>query len=103
MLARLAQPTIFEPPHYAASALDYKTFNTLFGVRYDRGLYFPGVLSGTTVDNSVAHMVGQFFPYTVRDVYGSTVIPENIGKVELAPLIQHPAVLPAYLFANAKA
>ncbi|MEV6926814.1 polysaccharide deacetylase family protein [Dactylosporangium sp. NPDC051485] len=101
--AGLSQPTIFEPPHYAASALDYKTFNTLFGVRYDRGLYFPGVLSGAAVDNSVAHMVGQFFPYTVRDVYGSTVIPENIGNIEPEPFNQHPAVLPADLVANAKA
>ncbi|GAA2627162.1 polysaccharide deacetylase family protein [Dactylosporangium fulvum] len=103
LMAGLNQPTIFEPPHYAASALDYKTINSLFGVRYDRGLYFPGVLSGGTVDNSVAHMVGQFFPYTVRDVYGSTVIPENIGNIEPEPFNQHPAVLPADLVANAKA
>nr|BFE62143.1 polysaccharide deacetylase family protein [Dactylosporangium thailandense] len=103
LMAGLSQPTIFEPPHYAASALDYKTINTLFGVRYDRGLYFPGVLSGTTVDNRVAHMVGQFFPYTVRDVYGSTIIPENIGNIEPEPFNQHPAVLPADLIANAKA
>ncbi|WP_432827946.1 DUF2334 domain-containing protein [Dactylosporangium sp. CA-092794] len=101
--AGLTAPTIFEPPHYAASALDYKTFNSLFGVRYDRGLYFPGVLSGGTVDNSVTHMVGQFFPYTVRDVYGSTVIPENIGNIEPEPFNQHPAVLPADLISYAKA
>ncbi|MEV4516868.1 polysaccharide deacetylase family protein [Dactylosporangium sp. NPDC049525] len=102
MLAGLKQPTIFEFPHYAASALDYKTINTLVGVRYERGLYFPGVLSGGTVDNGTAHMVGQFFPYTVRDVYGSTVIPENIGNIEPEPFNQHPAVLPADLIANAK-
>ncbi|MER7001894.1 polysaccharide deacetylase family protein [Dactylosporangium sp. NPDC000555] len=101
--AGLSQPTIFEPPHYAASALAYRTINTLYGVRYDRGLYFPGVLSGTAVDNNVAHMVGQFFPYTVRDVYGSTVIPENIGNIEPEPFNQHPAVLPADLIAHAKA
>jgi uncharacterized protein YdaL len=101
--AGLAQPTIFEPPHYAASALDYKTINGLYGMRYDRGLYFPGALSGAAVDNNVGHMVGQFFPYTVRDVYGSTVIPENIGNIEPEPFNQHPAVLPADLVKNAQA
>jgi hypothetical protein len=29
--------------------------------------------------------IGQFFPYTVRDVYGSTIIPENIGHIEPEP------------------
>ncbi|MFG2039257.1 DUF2334 domain-containing protein [Dactylosporangium sp. NPDC048998] len=49
------------------------------------------------------HMVGQFFPYPVRDVYGSTVIPENIGNIEPEPFNQHPAVRPADLIANARA
>ena len=101
LLAGLKTPTIFEPPHYAASAVDYKTFNTLFSTRYDRGLYFPGLLTGGTVD--ATKLDGQFFPYSVRDVYGTAVIPENIGNIEPLPFNNHPARLPADLVANAKA
>ena len=98
--AGLKAPTIFEPPHYAASAVDYKTLDSLFGIRYDRGLYFPGVISGATVDHS--KLMGQFFPYTVRDVYGSAVVPENIGNIEPEAYNHHPIVLPADLIAHAK-
>lgn len=101
LLAGLKTPTIFEPPHYAASAVDYQTFNTLFSTRYDRGLYFPGLLTGGTIDPS--KLDGQFFPYSVRDVYGTAVIPENIGNIEPLPFNNHPARLPADLIANAKA
>ena len=97
--AGLAKPTIFEFPHYAASAVDYRTAATKFATRYDRGLYYPGVLSKTTVDQT--RILGQFFPYLVRDVYGTAVIPENIGNVEPEPFNQHPARLPADLVASA--
>jgi uncharacterized protein YdaL len=95
----LGTPTIFEPPHYAASAVDYQTVNSIFGKRYDRGLYFPGVLTGAKP--TYAKQFGQFFPYTVRDVYGSVVVPENIGNVEPLPFNHHPARLPADLIASA--
>ncbi|GAA2593085.1 polysaccharide deacetylase family protein [Winogradskya consettensis] len=98
-LAGLGMPTTFEFPHYAASGLDYQTINTLFGKRYDRGLYFPGVLTGAKFDYT--RQFGQFFPYAVRDVYGSVVIPENIGNVEPEPFNNHPARLPADLLASA--
>jgi uncharacterized protein YdaL len=98
-LAGLGVPTTFEPPHYAASGLDYQTINTLFGKRYDRGLYFPGVLTGAKFDYT--RQFGQFFPYAVRDVYGSVVIPENIGNVEPEPFNNHPARLPSDLLASA--
>jgi uncharacterized protein YdaL len=98
--AGLGTPSIFEPPHYAASATDYKAVNAAFGKRYDRGLYFPGVLSGGTVDHS--KLTGQFFPYAVRDVYGSAVVPENLGNVEPVAFNQHPPRLPADILASAK-
>src|SRR4029453_11140170 len=44
---------------------------------------------------------GQFFPYSVRDVYGSVIIPENIGNVEPQAFNNHPARLPAALVATA--
>ena len=98
-LAGLAKPTIFEFPHYAGSAVDYRAVGSLFATRYDRGLYYPGVLSRTTVDNT--RIIGQFFPYAVRDVYGTAIIPENLGNVEPEPFNNHPARLPADLIASA--
>ena len=97
--AGLGVPSTFEFPHYAGSAVDYQTVNSLMGKRYDRGLYFPGVLTGAKFDYT--RQFGQFFPYTVRDVYGSVVIPENIGNVEPAAFNNHPARLPADLLASA--
>ena len=98
--AGLGTPTIFEFPHYAASAVDYQVANSLFGKRYDRGLYFPGVLTGAKFDYS--RQFGQFFPYAVRDVYGSAVIPENIGNVEPDAFNNHPARLPSDLIGAAQ-
>jgi uncharacterized protein YdaL len=99
-LAGLSQPTIFEFPHYAGSATDYDVVNSVFGKRYERGLYFPGRLRGKPADYS--HLSGQFFPYVVRDVYGSVVVPENIGNVEPEAYNTHPVRLPADLVASAK-
>jgi uncharacterized protein YdaL len=96
--AGLGIPTTFEFPHYAGSAADYAAANSLFAKRYDRGLYFPGVLTGAKPDYT--RQFGQFFPYTVRDVYGTVVIPENIGNVEPVPFNNHPARLPADLIAS---
>ncbi|HYN97233.1 MAG TPA: polysaccharide deacetylase family protein, partial [Pilimelia sp.] len=99
-LAGLNVPNIFEFPHYAGSAVDYRTVQSMVGKRYDRGLYFPGVLSNKTVDHSKIN--GQFFPYAVRDVYGTPIVPENIGNVEPDAFNNHPARLPADLVASAK-
>jgi len=98
--AGLGVPTTFEFPHYAASALDYQAANTLFAKRYDRGLYFPGVLRGGKLDYT--RQFGQFFPYTVRDVYGTVVIPENLGNIEPAPFNNHPARMPSDVVASAQ-
>ena len=35
-------------------------------------------------------MMGQFFPYPVRDVYGWRVMPENLGNIEAVGLQQPP-------------
>jgi uncharacterized protein YdaL len=99
-VAGLSQPTVFEFPHYAGSATDYDVMHSMFGVRYDRGLYFPGRLRGTAADHS--RLSGQFFPYVVRDVYGSVVVPENIGNIEPEAYNTHPVRLPADLVASAK-
>lgn len=100
-LAGLPVPTIFEAPHYAASSVDYQVVAKHFKWRYDRGLYFPGFWQGKP-DYERNHPTGQFFPYLVRDVYGSLVIPENIGNVELEAMNHHPARLPKDLLECAR-
>ena len=98
-MAGLGKPDTFEFPHYAGSAPDYQAANTMFGKRYDRGLYFPGVLTGGKIDYT--RQLGQFFPYTVRDVYGSVIVPENIGNIEPVAFNNHPPRLPSDLIASA--
>ncbi|WP_229783403.1 DUF2334 domain-containing protein [Pilimelia anulata] len=97
----LGRPTIFEFPHYAASDLDNRVMVRTFQKRYDRGIYASGALRGGAVDHS--RIIGQFFPYQVRDIYGALVIPENLGNIELEAFNNHPARLPADLVAAAQA
>ncbi|HEY7874522.1 MAG TPA: polysaccharide deacetylase family protein [Actinomycetota bacterium] len=100
--SKLPVPTIWEFPHYAGSALDYKTIAGLFTTRYERSLYFAGVLSGTTPSTDVNRMVGQFFPYVVNDVYGSKVLPENLGNYEPVMVNNHPPRSPEQMIESAK-
>jgi uncharacterized protein YdaL len=98
--AGLAKPTMFELPHYAGSDPDNRAVAASFQVRYDRGLYPSGALRGGTLDNT--RIIGQFFPWTVRDIYGVLVVPENIGNIELQPFNNHPPRFPADIIASAQ-
>ncbi len=98
--AGLPRPTLWTTPHYAGSAADYKVFSSNFSARLERSLYFSGTLSGKSAGSNT--FIGQFFPYVVRDVYGTKVIPENIGNYEPEAFNNHPARLPADLVAAAK-
>jgi uncharacterized protein YdaL len=98
--AGLGKPTVFELPHYAGSDADNRAIAATFQVRYDRGLYPAGALRGTTLDNT--RIIGQFFPWTIRDIYGVLVIPENIGNIELEAFNNHPPRLPADIVASAQ-
>ncbi|NMO56010.1 DUF2334 domain-containing protein [Actinoplanes sp. TBRC 11911] len=98
--AGLAKPTVFEFPHYAGSDADNKAVAATFQNRYDRGLYPAGALKGGTLDYT--RIIGQFFPWTVRDIYGVLVVPENIGNIELEAFNNHPPRLPADLVASAQ-
>lgn len=100
-LAGLPKPALWTTPHYAGSATDYKVFSSNFSARLERSLYFAGTLSGATADPN--RFIGQFFPYVVRDVYGTKVLPENIGNYEPEAYNNHPPRLPADLVASAKA
>lgn len=99
--AGIPAPTIFEFPHYAASVPDYQAAASLFPTRWERGLYYGGVLGGGQVDYS--HVIGQMFPYVVRDVYGTTVLPENAGAYAPEPFYQFPPHTVADILAAAKA
>ncbi|MDA8026373.1 MAG: DUF2334 domain-containing protein [Actinomycetota bacterium] len=103
----LPRPKFWVTPHYAASSVDYQAFASYFGsntetANYDRRLYFSGQLSNPATPN-YNELVGQFFPYTVHDLYGTTVIPENLGDYEPVMLNNHPPRLPADIVAEAKA
>ena len=97
---RLPVPTIWEFPHYAGSALDYRTIASKFSTVYERRLYFDNNLEGGTVDHS--KLAGQFFPYVVKDIYGQKVLPENIGNIETESYNHHPVTLPDELIARAR-
>lgn len=78
--AGLPRPRIFEFPHYAGTAASYQAVDELFNIRWERSLYAAGVLSGQPPDYE--RVFGQLFPYPVRDVYGTRVLPENLGNIE---------------------
>lgn len=78
--AGLGRPAIWEFPHYAASPAAYAAARQRFSARYERVFLFPGTLAGRP---DTSRLLDQFFPYEVVDVYGSRVIPENIGHLEL--------------------
>lgn len=86
----LPDPGIFEFPHYTAAAPDYRAATDIFGVRYEEGTYFssrcrPGH-GPCDHEADPATLFQQYFPYPVRDVYGSVVIPENVGYVAPHPI-----------------
>ena len=102
--AGLTVPNVFEPPHYAASAIDYQVFHTQFPTLYQRGLFAygwcpNGVCGSGTPDYT--RIYGQFYPYLVRDVFGSVVVPEGLGNVELVEFNNNPPRFPADILASA--
>jgi uncharacterized protein YdaL len=99
--AGLALPRIFEFPHYAASPSAYRAAARRYAVRWERSLYFGGLLRGGRADTT--HVASQAFPFVVRDVYGSKVLPENLGSIEPQPWHSYPARRPADIIEAAKA
>jgi uncharacterized protein YdaL len=70
------KPVGWVTPHYAANPDFYTSFNTVYPRVMERRLYRVG--------NIVA---GQFFPYPVKDVYGTLILPETLGSVQSGYLI----------------
>ena len=102
--AGLSAPTVFVPPHYAASAIDYQVFQSAFTARYDRGLYAagwcPNGACGTGAPD-YTRIYGEFYPYLVRDIYNSVVVPEQLGNVELVEFNNNPPRFPADILYSA--
>jgi uncharacterized protein YdaL len=98
--AGLPRPLLFTTPHYAASLPSLAAMRERFPARLERGSYFSGALSGRLPDYS--RLSGQFFPYPVRDVYGSVMLPENLGNEELDAFNNNPPRLPAQIIDNAR-
>jgi len=85
--------TGFEVPHYSASRLDFYAFGQLFNLNYHRPALYLEAPDGVVYEN-------QFFPYVVYwDIYGETLIPENLGYVGNDPGYYNP---PDSIIAHAK-
>ncbi len=95
--AGLPVPTIQEVPHYAGTPNTYRAITPRFTRRWERTLYFTGLLRGTAPDYT--QPFGLLFPYTVHDVYGTNVIPENLGNIEPTAFHIYPPRLPADIIA----
>jgi len=98
--AGLPMPGIISFPSYAASPTAYTTANTFFLTASERRLYFSGLLSGQPIDYT--HVVGQYMPYTVKDVYGIKVLADTLAGIEPLPNASYPARLPAQIIADAQ-
>jgi uncharacterized protein YdaL len=99
--ADLPRPQVFEFPHYAASGVHARAVAASFGTAYHRGLYFRGSLTGLPFDTQ--HLIGQFYPFPVVDVYGWKVLPENLGSYEPVSYNNNPTRLVADIVASARA
>ncbi|MGB3762909.1 MAG: DUF2334 domain-containing protein [Ornithinimicrobium sp.] len=78
--AGLSAPELFETPLDTASPNAYRAMSEVYEGRYERSWYFAGQLSGDQV--RLDHGRKQFFPYRVHDLYGQSVVPENLGGLE---------------------
>jgi uncharacterized protein YdaL len=87
----LAVPKLWTFPSYAASVFGYQAVTSAqvngqpaFAARAERPLYFSGFMSGGTIDYT--RVVGQYFPYTVTDVYKCNVLADTLGGIGRARL-----------------
>jgi uncharacterized protein YdaL len=97
---KLPKPTMWDTPHYFGTDVDYRAIATKIPARYERSLYFGGVIAGGPANYN--QYIGQFFPYKVTDIYGTTVIPENLGDYEADAENNNPPRLAPQLILNAQ-
>lgn len=65
-------PRMWTTPHYEADTSLYAPMTGIYSRALERRMY--------SADGVRA---GQFFPYPVRDAYGTQVVPENLGNVQV--------------------
>ena len=79
---------------YVAMAREYDA-------RYEQGDYYASSLTGKA--SEAAKSYSQQFPYTVHDIYGGTVYPENLGNITEGEQNNHAARTPEFLVSRANA
>ncbi|WP_424363618.1 DUF2334 domain-containing protein [Methylocystis parvus] len=100
-------PTLFTTPHYLGTATTMMASSVRFAARAERALYFGGTLAAkaaspfdyTKIDYT--KLAGQYFPYTVRDIYGGKVLPDTLGSIEPTAYLGYAARLPEDIIADA--
>ena len=84
----------WEAPHYMAGPNHYRAIKDIYPVQYARVLYFPNEGHPDVAIRN--QFIGQFYPYIIqKDLYGYTIIPENIHNIEDVPNPGYRALLPA--------
>ncbi|CCQ45048.1 conserved hypothetical protein [Pseudarthrobacter siccitolerans] len=99
--AGLGEPTIFETPHYTASVNAHAAIAAVYEARYEQSDYYAGMVSGKKI--TPASYYSQYFPYTVHDIYGTTVYPENLGNITETEQNNHAIRDPDYIIDRAEA
>ncbi|KSU78711.1 DUF2334 domain-containing protein [Pseudarthrobacter enclensis] len=99
--AGLGEPTIFETPHYTASVNAHAAIAAVYKARYEQSDYYAGMLSGKKITPTSYY--SQYFPYTVHDIYGTTVYPENLGNITQTEQNNHAIRDPNYIIDRAEA
>jgi uncharacterized protein YdaL len=94
-------PQLWVTPHYFATDLDYAAISAQYPARYERSVYYEGDLSTGTATN-YQQLIGEFFPYVVKDIYGTWVLPENLGDYEPVSLNHNPIRTAADIVSEAK-
>ncbi len=97
--AGLSAPPVFETPHYMSSPAGYRAMRQVYTTRYERALYTDGLLTGKPSTGEVA---SQIFPFSVTDIYGSKVLPENLGNHSPRSYSGHPVRTPDDILAAAQ-
>ena len=99
--AGLGAPAAFTTPHYAGSVNAYAAIAEVYDARYEQSDYYAGILSDRDISPESSY--GQRFPYTVHDVYGSTVYPETLGNITETEQNNHAIRDPQYIVDRAEA
>src|SRR5690625_6493819 len=97
----ISKPQSYETPHYTASVKAYRAKTQNYEARYEQVEYYAGLISSGQTDPDLAY--GQIFPYSVHDIYGSRVFPENLQNITETEQNNHAIRTPQTLIDRAEA